>query len=484
MLQSANSRTQNNVTTLGIEDFETQQDSVEIEKHFLAAAYNHLCFGFGEQDWIDKFMDLPKGREIFSDPLNKSMFDCLQEELLTFQDAPTNEITVSTRLRKLVECDAATIDNYIDEIVSRPVEKDLDVWKNKIIPIWHFHHSRSLVKDYLKNSLDIVERSCNIQESQVALSYVLNAAQLIEGVETQKDEVHPFVAAKEMLLGPKQENRVLRTRFGFLNSALGGGLNHPTLGTDGRLIVVAGRPGSGKSTWAMNLALDVATKGCKVLFYTLEMSDKEVCQRMLSCLDYLMCLEKGGTPLSYGHIIRQIKDEEQEDRIRSIPIERIADNFIFTNTYNVSPSQVVTKIKTEKRRNKDLSLVIIDYLTLMDLDSDSTKAETRALAIGAATRKLKTVALQTGVDILAVCQLNRGVESRNDKKPMLSDLRESGRIEEDADMVIMNYWPWYYDKNEDTMRYEYAVVKNRKGATGTCEISFAKEFYAMTERAE
>lgn len=472
------------MTVLAIDEFESQSDSVEIEKHFLAAAYNHLCFGRNEQDWIDKFMELPKGREIFSDPFNKSMFDCLQEEMMTFQDAPTNDITIATRLRKICECDARTAEDYIDDIVSRPVEKDIDTWKEKIMPIWNFHHSRSLVKDYLKNSLSIVERSCNVQESHVALSYVLNAAQLIEGVESQKDEIHPFIAAKEMLLGPKVENRVLKTRFGFLNSALGGGLNHPTLGTDGRLIVVAGRPGSGKSTWAMNLALDVATKGSKVLFYTLEMSDKEVCQRMLSCLDYLMCMNQGGTPLSYGHIIRQIKDQEQEQRIRSIPIERIAENFIFTNTYNVSPSQVVTKIKTEKRKNKDLSLVIIDYLTLMDLDSDTTKQETRALAIGAATRKLKTVALQTGVDILAVCQLNRGVESRNDKKPMLSDLRESGRIEEDADLVIMNYWPWYYDKDEDPMRYEYAIVKNRKGATGTCEIAFAKEFYAMTEAAQ
>lgn len=469
------------MTTLAIEDFETQASSVEIEKHFLAAAFNHLCFGFGEQAWIDRFMELPKGREIFSDPFNKTMFDCLQEELLTFHEAPTNDITVTTRFKNTQECDIKTAEAYLDEIVAYPVEKDIEVWKDKIMPIWNFHYSRSLVKDYLRNSFSIVERSCNIQESQVALSYVLNAAQLIEGVETNKEELHPFVAAKEMLLGPKLQNRVLRTRFSFLNSALGGGLNHPSIGTDGRLIVVAGRPGSGKSTWAMNLALDVAANGSKVLFYTLEMSDKEVCQRMLSCLDYLLCLEKGGEPLSYGHIIRQIKDKEQEERIRSIPIERIAENFIFTDTYNVSPSQVVNKIKSEKRKNKNLSLVIIDYLTLMDLDSDSIKAETRALAIGAATRKLKTVALQTGVDILAVCQLNRGVEARNDKKPMLSDLRESGRIEEDADLVIMNYWPWYYDKNEDSMRYEYSVVKNRKGATGTCEITFAKEYYAMTE---
>jgi replicative DNA helicase len=126
-------------------------------------------------------------------------------------------------------------------------------------------------------------------------------------------------------------------------------------------------------------------------------------------------------------------------------------------------------------------LVVIDYLTLMDMDSDTTKAENRALAVGAATRKFKIAATRTGVDILLVCQLNRGVESRADKRPMLSDLRESGKIEEDADMVVFNYWPYYYDKAQDQMIYEYAIAKNRKGATGTCNINFAAECYAMFE---
>lgn len=469
------------MTTLDITQFEQQADSVELEKHFLAAAYNHLCFGFGEQEWIHEFMSLPKGRQIFIDGFNRTMYDCLQEELLTFHEAPTNYVTVSSRLKKLCECDAKAAENYLDDISTRPVEKDLDVWRDSIMPIWYFHTSRDKVKSYLRTALDTITSSCNIKDSQNALSCVLNAAHLIEGAEMYKEEIHPLIAVKDSFLGPKVENRVIKTRFSFLNTALGGGLNHPSVGTDGRLIVVAGRPGSGKSTWAMNLALDAAVKGQKVLFYTLEMSNKEVCQRMLSCLDYLVCVRDGGSPLTYGNIIRQHSDKTQAERIASIPIERIANNFIFANTYNVTPSQVVTKIKAEKRKNKELALVVIDYLTLMDLDSDSTKAETRALAIGAATRKLKTVSLQAGVDILAVCQLNRGVESRDNKRPMLSDLRESGRIEEDADLVIMNYWPWYYNKNEDPMRYEYSVVKNRKGASGTSEIVFAREYYAMTE---
>jgi replicative DNA helicase len=470
------------MTLLKIEEFEAHQDSSEIEKHFLAAAYNHFCFAFGEQEWADRFMEMPKGRELFSDPFNRYMFDCLEEEYGSFHQSPTNDITLASRLRDISGCEIKAAENYVDSIASYPVEKDLDLWAEKIMPIWYFHHSRSRVKDYIRNSADIINNSCNIKESKVATSYLLQAVDLIEGAETYKKQVHPLIAAKNLFLGPKIHNRVIRTRFTGLNGALGGGLNHPDMGKGGRLMVVAGRPGSGKSTWAMNLALDVAMKGFKVLYYTLEMPDSEVCQRMLSCMDYLKCLDQGGSPLTYGHVVRQAKDESQHRRIIDTEVESIAENLIFTNTFETTASQVVSKIKSERRKNEDLALVVVDYLTLMDIDSDSMKAETRALAVGAATRKFKITSTRTGVDILLVCQLNRGVENRTDKRPMLSDLRESGKIEEDADMVVFNYWPYYYDKQQDPMEYEYAIAKNRKGATGTCNINFAAECYAMFEK--
>lgn len=470
------------MTVLDLQALQSNQDSGEIEKHFLSAAYNHLCFGFGDNQWIDEFISLPARDDLFTDPFNRYVFECLKEEYLSFSKTPTNDITLSTRLRHMSGCDTKTAEDFIDQISACAVEKDIQVWKNDVMPIWYLHSSRSRIKDSLRRSLDIIDKGCSPQDAQGALSLVLGAADLLEGAESYEQKAHPVDQARERLLGPRLENRVIRTRFSGMNTALNGGLNHYENGSGGRLMVNCGRPGSGKSTWAMNLAIDVALNDCKVLFYSLEMSGEEVAQRMLACIDYLKCLQSGGEPVSYGAILRQELSEKQRERIASLPLERVIDNFIFVDAYNVTPTQVVTRIKTEKIRNKNLTLAVIDYLTLMDIDSDSGSKDTRALMVGNATRKLKLASLATGVDILAVCQLNRGVEGRTDKRPTMSDLRESGRIEEDADLIIGNYWPYYYNKDEDMMQYEYIVLKNRRGPMGTCNVLFAPENYAMTDK--
>lgn len=469
------------MTAIDIKSFESQENSIEIEKHFLAAAYNHLCFAFGDNEWIDQFISLPQREDLFCDVFNRYMFDCLKEEYLTFNQAPTNDITISTRLKNISGCDIRTAEEFVNQISSCPVEKDMSVWREKILPIWHLLASRRQVKESLRKANDIIDGGCGEEERKGALSLVLTAADLIEHASSYETQEHPFASVKNALLGPKIENRVIRTRFSGLNSALCGGLNHYENGSHGRFIVACGRPGSGKSTWAMNLALDVTLNGCGVLFYSLEMSGEQICKRMLSCMDYLKCIDSSGEPVTYGQIVRQAINDQQRQRISSMPIEKIEDNMVFADGYNVTPSQVVARIRSEKRKNKKLVLVVIDYLTLMDIDSDSGNKDTRALMIGNATRKLKLVALKTGVDILAVCQLNRVVETRTDKRPVMSDLRESGRIEEDADLIIGNYWPYYYNKNEDMMNYEYAVLKNRDGSTGVSNILFAPEYYSMHE---
>lgn len=478
------------MTLLDLALFESAETSIEIEKHFLAVAYNYFSFNVGNNDWICEFMDLVKSEEMFSDIFNRCAYKCLHDEFANFSQAPINDITFSSRLKKIAGCELATAESYVVEITGYPIENDIDAWRFKVMPIWASQISRKLVKKHLEKSLELIKATCNQKETGTALANIVHAAELLEGQRFQKTEQHPLLASREILTGPKLLKRVLKTRLSGLNHCLGGGIRHPESADKGRLIVVAGRPGSGKSTWAMNLALDVASKDTKVLYYTLEMSEKEVSDRMISCLDYLNCIANDNVlpselrvPLSYGHIIRQEISKTDAKRINDIDLDSIAANMIFANTYEVTPDQLVSRIKTEKRRNKSLGLVVIDYLTLLDLDSEKVSSENRALAVGKATRRLKTVALQTGVDILAVCQLNRGVEMRENKRPQLSDLRESGRIEEDADVVIMNFWPYYYDKGTDQMSYEYAIVKNRQGPTGICNAIFAAPHYAMLDSA-
>ena len=476
------------MTLLDIASFELAEDSISIEKHFLAAAYNYFSFTTGNNDWICEFMELVRSEEMFSDLFNRCAYKCLQDEFANFSQAPINDITFASRLKQVIGCELSTAEEYVQDIASYPVENEIDVWRFTVIPIWRTQASRKLVTKHLNKSLSLVDATCSSKDVKAALTNILYAVDLLEGEKFIGSEQHPLLMSREILTGPKLLKRVLKTRLSGLNHCLGGGIRHPESADKGRLIVVAGRPGSGKSTWAMNLALDVAAKDTKVLYYTLEMSEKEVSDRMISCLDYLDCVSGNSsvpserrTPLSYGHIIRQEISKDDANRINGMDLESIANNMIFANTYEVTPDQVVSRIKTEKRRNKSLGLVVVDYLTLLDLDSEKVSSENRALAVGKATRRLKTVALQTGVDILAVCQLNRGVEMRENKRPQLADLRESGRIEEDADVVIMNFWPYYYDKGCDQMSYEYAVVKNRQGPTGVCNAIFAAPHYAMLD---
>jgi replicative DNA helicase len=134
----------------------------------------------------------------------------------------------------------------------------------------------------------------------------------------------------------------------------------------------------------------------------------------------------------------------------------------------VSAVDAALQIRHAKQRNPDqFSTAFVDYLGLLDM-----KGEKPIYAIPEATRQLKTTALTTGIDVVLMCQLNRGVEARTDKMPVLSDLRDSGAIEQDADVVVGLMRPHYYDPGADPKQLFYGILKNRDGETGRHEATF------------
>ncbi len=249
--------------------------------------------------------------------------------------------------------------------------------------------------------------------------------------------------------GPDKEKYVgARTGFTLLDS-ITSGLNKSDL------IIIAARPGMGKTSFAMNIATNVARRAEKeVVTFNLEMSKEQLATRILST-----------EALVDSHSLRS-------GRISGEDWVKLATSAGYLSTLPLfiddTASMTVQQMKAKLRRTKNLGLVIIDYLQLME---STSKSDNRVVVISEITRQLKVMAKELNVPVILLSQLSRGVESRTDKRPMLSDLRESGSIEQDADIVLFLYRDAYYNKESTRQNIsECIVAKNRHGETGTVEL--------------
>lgn len=232
------------------------------------------------------------------------------------------------------------------------------------------------------------------------------------------------------------------------------------------LIIVAARPAMGKSVFALNLAANFArhNKDSEAIIFSLEMSKEQNVTRMLSSesfveLDYLM---KGN--ISGDQWTKLAKGAESLSGM----------NIYLDDTAGIT----VPQMKAKLRRLKRPGLVIIDYLQLMN---SSRRIENRVNEISEITRQLKLMAKELDIPVITLSQLSRAVESRTDKRPMLSDLRESGSIEQDADIVMFLYRDAYYNKDTpDPTLAECIVAKNRHGETGTVNLRFSGQYQLFT----
>jgi replicative DNA helicase len=230
------------------------------------------------------------------------------------------------------------------------------------------------------------------------------------------------------------------------------------------LIVIAGRPSMGKTAFALNIAEHVgATEGKPVLIFSLEMSREQLAQRML-CSQATV----DGQRLRRGNLL-----EADWERL-SHAIGRLSEAPIFIDD---SPSATALDIRTRARRLKaeqGLSLIIIDYLQLVQ---GHARSENRNQEIAEITRSLKTLARELQVPVVSLAQLSRAVEATADKRPLLSHLRESGEIEQSADVVAFIYREDYYKPDTERRNIaEIIIAKQRNGPTGTIELAWQREY--------
>jgi replicative DNA helicase len=237
------------------------------------------------------------------------------------------------------------------------------------------------------------------------------------------------------------------------------------------LLLVAARPAMGKSAFALNLALNVAKKYNKtVAIFNLEMSREQLVMRLLASESFVDSKKMATGKLSeeeWTKIGMGASSLSQTDI-------RIDDN----------PSITVAEMNAKCRRLDNLGLVVIDYLQLMNGSGyGKGGGDNRVTVVGEISRALKIMAKELNVPVICLSQLSRAVESRTDKRPILSDLRESGAIEQDADSVMFLYRDEYYNENsEDKGVAECIVAKNRHGETGTVKLQWIPQFQTFADR--
>ncbi|HLG31583.1 MAG TPA: replicative DNA helicase [Ignavibacteriaceae bacterium] len=300
--------------------------------------------------------------------------------------------------------------------------------------------------------LDEAERKIfEITESHLSKSY--------QGMDRAVRDAMEYI---ETIHSSTQQKFSVPTGFYELDEILGGFQRSD-------LIIIAARPSMGKTALALTLARNAAIDyKIPVGVFSLEMATMQLIIRMI-------CAEARIN----AHLVRTGKLPHSEGPKLSRTVHKLTESPIFVDD---SPAQTVLEIRAKARRlkaEKNVGMIIIDYLQLMQ---GPAKAESREREISYISRSLKSLAKELNIPVIALSQLNRAVETRSDKRPQLSDLRESGSIEQDADVVMFLNRPEYYgiekDQNGQSLEgvAEVIVGKQRNGPTGTIQLAFVKEY--------
>ncbi len=244
----------------------------------------------------------------------------------------------------------------------------------------------------------------------------------------------------------------------------------------GDLVIVAGRPSMGKTAFALNMAEHVAVgNGVPVAIFTMEMSATQLAMRLL-----------GSIARVDQHKMRTGRLNDEEWSRLSTAMGKLHDAPIFIDeTAALNSLELRTRARRINRQCGKLGLVMVDYLQLMSAPNQGYQNENRATEISEISRSLKALAKELSAPVVALSQLNRALETRNDKRPMMSDLRESGAIEQDADLILFIYRDevYYPEKPESKGTAEVIIGKQRNGPIGRIDLTFLGEYTRFEDRA-
>lgn len=381
-------------------------------------------------------------------------------------DIPVDIITVTNELKKRSKLEQTGGIEYLasltENIVStKSISAYLDIIKEKSTLRKIINISNELIeKGYKEN--DDVQNLIDLAESRI---FSLSQNRGSNDFSKVKDVL--ITVFNQLEERAKVKGSVTGIDTGYRD------LNRMTAGFQrSDMIVLASRPAMGKTSLALNLAMNAAKTGSSVALFSLEMSKEQYIQRLIS-LESLVEISKFRTGaledddwLSLANVMNSISSA----------------NIFIDDTASISLFDLISKCRRLKI-DKGLDLIIIDYVQLM---SYGAKSESRQQEISNISRGLKQLAREINCPVLALSQLSRSVEQRPDKRPLLSDLRESGAIEQDADIVMMLYRDEYYNKEESEKKgiAEVILAKHRNGPVGTVELVFIDRFTKFSDKPD
>ena len=424
----------------------TPPHSLEAEEALLGSALL-------SRDAVNRLMEEVKPTDFYS-PANQTVFEAMKDLFDTGN--PIDTVTVSEKIFKETKNTKTINVSYIPRLVDN-VPSSANFERYIEIVLEHSHR-RKLLKasgriELLAMAMDKEIHSV-LDEAEQAIFTASDDA-IGDGLVGLTDVLDSAIDRIEEIENKGTGLSGLATYFADLDNYLSGM-------QEGNLVILASRPSMGKSSLALNIATNAAKDSKTVAFFSLEMTKEELVQRVLFSEAKVMSgdARKGQLgPEKWGRVV------EAASKVNNLSLY-----------FDDAPVITVTDIRAKSRRlksSKGLDLIIVDYLQLMQ----SSSGDNRQQEIAEISRNLKNLARELRVPIFALSQLNRAAEAREDKRPRLGDLRESGAIEQDADIVMMLYRDDYYNPGTDRPGVaEVNIVKNRSGQTGKVDLFFSKEF--------
>lgn len=431
------------------------------EPQNLGAEINALGCAFLNKEALDKVCE-ELTSSMFYDEKNAKIFEVLSS--LRNKEIAVDITTVTNELEKSGN-GLSTVGgySYLTEVIdSVATPANINYYINIIF-------EKFILRTLINKSSNIIEECYD--ESEDLNSIVENAEKSILEVNSGRmvKEIKPI---QEVLVKAQQELEFLAKNGGDVTGVPTGfyDLDKRTTGFHGNeLIIIAGRPGMGKSALAINMATNMAVNYKKsVALFNLEMGSTQIVNRMLSSVGQINSQK-----------LRTGKLDHTDWKKYNETLSLLADTkFFIDDTPGITVSEIRSKCRRLKNSDKGLDCIIIDYLQL--ISSSNKYSGQRTNEVSEISRDLKKLAMELEVPVIALAQLSRGVEQREDKRPLMSDLKESGSIEQDADIVMFLYCDDYYKfKSKDRPQLsptELIISKHRSGGTGTIDLIFERTY--------